>query len=108
MGGETTLIQRDPVTHVTLLSGEIWSEKLYWSLHVVTFSASATLDGFTITKGNANGEASPYNSGGGIYSPTISTVAVANCTFTDNTAAASGGAIYSFGSQPSHREAYLV
>jgi predicted outer membrane repeat protein len=95
-GVETYLIQRNPVTNPTILSGEIWAEKLYWSLHLVTLAGNATLDGFTVTKGNANGESSPHNVGAGIYCPVANKVlTLANCMITDNTSNSSGGAIYS-------------
>jgi predicted outer membrane repeat protein len=95
-GGETSSTQRNPETNITVLSGEIWTDKIYWSLHVVTLIGNATLDGFTVAKGNANGESSPYNLGAGIYSPAPNaTLALANCTFSDNTASSSGGAISS-------------
>lgn len=63
------------------------------SFHVVNgvgASASAVLDGFTITGGNANG-LPPYNGGGGMVggSPTV-----INCTFTQNWGDG-GGAILS-------------
>jgi predicted outer membrane repeat protein len=93
-GGETNLIQRNPVTNPTILSGEIWTEKIYWSLHVVTLAGSATLDGFTVTKGNANGEATPFNQGGGVFFSGSFSLSVNQCIFTTNTAR-SGGAIYS-------------
>ena len=43
-----------------VLSGEIWAEKIYWLLHVVTLAGNATLDGVNVTRGNANGETAPY------------------------------------------------
>ena len=99
-GGETDIAQRNPATNVTVLTGEIWAEKIYWSLHVVTLAGNATLDGVTVTKGNANGETTPYIYGAGIYSPSPGTLTVTNCTFTGNTAASSGGAIYASSSSP--------
>ncbi len=63
------------------------------SLHVVTGSstdASAVLDGFTITGGNANGAQYPDYFGGGMFnfygSPTV-----ARCIFTGNSANGNGG-----------------
>ena len=54
------------------------------SYHVVTGATGATLDGFTITAGNANG-GYPNNRGGGMYnngsSPTLT-----NVTFSGNSA----------------------
>jgi hypothetical protein len=94
------------------------------SSHVVTASgtdATAILDGFTITGGNADGEESYYN-GGGIYctegGPTLidcvlkrnsttgngggmycwqsSNLILINCRFTDNYASSEGGAIVTY------------
>jgi parallel beta-helix repeat protein/predicted outer membrane repeat protein len=94
-GGETALGQQDPETNLSLLSGEIWTEQIYWSLHVVTLGWSATLDGITVAKGNANGDTAPYNQGGGILvSGGNIALAINRCNFTTNSAA-SGGAIYS-------------
>ena len=70
------------------------------SYHVVTGSgtdATAILDGFTITGGNA--KSYPDNIGGGMYneygSPTIT-----NCTFTKNFANSEGGGMYNYESNP--------
>lgn len=95
VGGESERAQRNAAANVTVLSGEIWTEKLYWSLHVVTLAGSAIVDGFTVTQGNANGESAPHNQGGGIFSPNTGELKVLNCTFANNTAHSNGGAIYS-------------
>ena len=92
-GTETARDQRNSVTNVTILSGDIGaagnSDNTY---HVVTGTTGATLDGFTITAGNANG-VSPSNLGGGMYnyygSPTLT-----NVTFSGNSAASGGGGMY--------------
>ena len=57
------------------------------SFHVVTSrgtSETAILDGFTITAGNADGPY-PHSKGGGMYNSS-STLMVANCTFSRNSA----------------------
>ena len=91
-GAETSLDQRDWVTHVTVLSGDIntpgdMSDNIY---HVVNGSGSdgtAIMDGFTITAGNAEvGDAN----GGGMYNYYSSPV-VTNCTFSGNKAEHGGG-----------------
>jgi len=74
------------------------------SYHVVTGSgtgATAVLDGFTITGGNANAAALPNDSGGGMFnvagSPTVR-----NCKFIENCSGLNGdgGAMYNNGSSP--------
>jgi hypothetical protein len=67
-GTETARDQRDPAANVTILSGDlngdddnsnvIYNEptRADNSYHVVTGADNATLDGFTITAGNANGD----------------------------------------------------
>ncbi len=89
-GTETDLGQRNPATHVTILSGEIGaagnSDNSY---HVVTGANGATLDGFTITAGNANG-ISPYDYGGGLLHNS-GALTVSNCVFSGNGAVFGGG-----------------
>ena len=94
-GTETSRAQRDPSAHPTTLSGDIDRNGTLDngnSYHVVTGSgtdASAIMDGFTITAGNANASY-PYDRGGGMYnsngSPTLTDV-----TFSGNSAAYGGG-----------------
>ncbi len=97
-GTETDLGQRNVVTNVTVLSGDIGlpGDDADNSYHVVNsnnLDATAVLDGFTITGGRANGKTYPQNSGGGLLnqcgSPTI-----VNCRFVANWANWSGGAVY--------------
>ena len=79
-GTETILDERDPETNVTILSGDIDNNDSQTpiitdittatgnnenSYHVVSGSDGATLDGFTITAGNANSVDTPHNCGGG-------------------------------------------
>jgi hypothetical protein len=100
---------RDIEAYKTILSGDLNGDdepnsanNSDNSYHVVTGSgtnATAVLDGFTITAGNANGEAMlGYDSGGGIHndngSPTI-----INCTFSGNSAGY-GGAMMNYQSSP--------
>jgi hypothetical protein len=71
--------------------------------HVVTGSgtnSTATLDGFTITGGNAQG-GGDSNSGSGAGMLNVSgNPTVANCTFSNNAAGARGGAIADINSSP--------
>jgi hypothetical protein len=106
-GTETQLGQRDWVHHVTTLSGDIGTpdDSSDNSYHVVTSSfldASAILDGFTITAGNANGGSDPspaLSQGGGMYnlnsSPTLR-----NLDFFRNSAFYDGGGMYNYYSSP--------
>jgi uncharacterized repeat protein (TIGR02543 family) len=96
-GTETALTQRNPVTNVTTLSGDIGTSgnNSDNSYHVVTAYGitGAILDGFTISGGNANDTVAPNNKGGGMYnygsSPTVS-----NVTFSGNKAGMDGGGMY--------------
>ena len=93
-GAETARTQRNPATHVTILSGDTNGDDVgrnnnYENVyHVVTGATGATLDGFTITAGNADG--SPSDSGGGMYNLS-SNPALANVTFSGNLANYGGG-----------------
>ena len=96
---------RDPNLYETILSGDIDANDVgdlddpsrnENSYHVVTgdsVDATAVLDGFTITAGNADG--SSHNRGGGMYndycSPTIT-----NCTFSSNSSDEGGGMYNTF------------
>ncbi len=102
-GTETVLRQRDPAANITILSGDLaendessFTNNGENSYNVVTGSgvdATAILDGFTITAGNADGSVEPSNSGGGMYNNNGSPI-VRNCVFKWNTSLFSGGAMY--------------
>ncbi|AKE63695.1 Alkaline phosphatase [Microcystis aeruginosa NIES-2549] len=102
-GTETAVNQRNITTNVTILSGEIGVAGIADnSYHVVTGSSTnntAILDGFTITKGNANGTTGNQGTGGGMYvnngSPTVR-----NTVFIDNNATSGGGLYNEQGSNP--------
>jgi len=84
--------ERDTDLYESILTGVLSTKN---SLHVIIGSgtgASAVLDGFTITGGNAAG-----SSGGGMlnYSPPGSPTIV-NCLFTGNVTSNFGGAIYNW------------
>jgi hypothetical protein len=100
--GQANLTDRNsnPATNNTMLSGDINNDNALSgnSYHVVFnnengLTAAAVLDGFTVTGGNADGNSSPSNEGGGMYtsagSPTLS-----NCSFRANNAFFFGGGIY--------------
>jgi parallel beta-helix repeat protein len=98
-GTESLLEERAGLFDQTILTGDLlgddgpdFANNAENSYHVVTGSgtdASALLDGFTVTAGNADG-ASPHNLGGGMFSSNGSPT-VNNCTFTGNTAFQGGG-----------------
>ena len=97
-GGETARDQRDWETNVTILSGDIGTlgDNSDNSYHVVTGSgtdATAVLDGFTVTGGNANG-GYLNDRGGGMYNGEDSSPTLINCTFSDNSADKYGGGMY--------------
>ena len=60
------------------------------SYHVVMGTNHATLDGFTVTAGNANGSR-PHYFGGGMFNYYSSSPTVTNCTFISNSAIGGGG-----------------
>ena len=92
---------RDPQgdNNQTILSGEIDENSSLWSLNVVSganLNANTTLDGFRITKGNANGAGGTvYANGGGLWIKD-SEFKISNCVFTNNSANDDGGGIYSY------------
>lgn len=105
VGTETGLTQRDIVANATILSGDLlgddapnFANRVDNVYHVVRGTGvddSAVLDGFTIQGGNAAGGNTFNDKGGGIYieggAPRIR-----SCTFRDNKAVYSGGAMALF------------
>ena len=95
-----TEVTRDPQgdNNQTILSGEIDSNSSLWSLNVVSganLDANTTLDGFRITKGNANGASGTfYVNGGGAYLKD-SHLSLINLIFNNNSASGSGGGSFS-------------
>jgi hypothetical protein len=99
VGIETMRDQRDPVTNVTILSGDIgvpdiMADNSYHVLRQKSFGLPleyAELDGFTITYGNAN--ESPHMSGGGLnlFGTSNTRIKLKNIIFKDNSAAWNGG-----------------
>ncbi len=95
---ETTRGERDPDVYVTILSGEIGAAGISDnSYHVVKGTDGATLDGFTITAGNANG--TENEEGGGGLLNYFASPDVVNCIFAGN-AAERGGAICNHAGSP--------
>ena len=94
---------RDWETYITTLSGDIGTPNSNTdnSYHVVIgggTDASAVLDGFTISGGNANG-GSTNNYGGGMYNDTSSPT-LTNVIFSNNIADTGGGMSNWFSSSP--------
>ncbi len=104
---------RDPSTHETILSGDLdqndgseFAGNGGNAFHVLladATDASARLDGFTITGGNATSSARPTNendNGGGLHCSNGATLTISNCLFRGNFAFRSGGAAYLIEASP--------
>lgn len=111
-GTETSRTQRKWDVNETVLSGNIGApgEIADNSFHVVVAdgtNATAVLDGFTITGGNANGTTDERKRGGGMYndggSPTVK-----NCRFVSNRAEKDGGGIFTYNASPSVTDCTFV
>jgi len=90
--GDDTWAERGWPSNKIILSGDIGtpnsvSDNCY---HVVRGEDNAILDGFTITKGNANWGV-PDDRGGGMLSRNCTSPTVRNCFFVDNCAMWGGG-----------------
>ena len=125
-GTETYLHEANWALNVTVIDGSNGRGPGVAAYHVVKGADNATLDGFTITGGNANGGATARRRGGGMYndraSPTVTNCtflwnsaeqgrgggmyndsaspAVTNCTFTANSAYYEGGGMYNDSASP--------
>jgi predicted outer membrane repeat protein len=100
---EPTPDDRNVELYESVLSGDIGflADNSDNSYHVLyhpsgtNLNATALLDGFTITAGNASVHDSTGNScGGGMYNENLSSPTINNCTFTDNDAYWGGGGMY--------------
>ena len=98
-GSETACDQRNWTANVTTLCGDIGivDDNGDNSYHVVVGANNATLDGFTVTGGNANGATDDQRNGGGMYNNSSSPT-VTNCTFSGNVAVGGGGMCNKFSS----------
>jgi hypothetical protein len=105
-GTETARDQRNLVTNVTILSGDLNgddvgftnnSENVY---NVVTGATGATLDGFTITAGNANvaNVFDPNGNGGGMLNNSGSSPTLTNLIFSGNSTTYYGGGMLNWNS----------
>ncbi len=109
-GTESSLQQRDIAGNETILSGDLngndlggggFTENSYQVVDGNQTNASARLDGFTITGGNANHPNIMTDQvGGGIVFLDGSNPTIANCRVTGNRATFGGGACYMRASSP--------
>jgi hypothetical protein len=99
------LDDRDFTANETILNGEIGgsgiSDNCY---HVVMatggIDASAVLDGFTVTRGAANGSPPGHPSAGGGIHIDDAGPSIINCRFVDNTALWGGAMVVRYGDDP--------
>jgi uncharacterized repeat protein (TIGR02543 family) len=99
---------RDPSVHHTFCSGDLDGDEVLGSgdayhvfYHPTTLGLDATaiMDGFVLSGGNANGDGEHAN-GGGMYNSECSPTLI-DCTALDNRAKFSGGGLYLFKSTSS-------
>ncbi len=93
-GVETNRLDRNPKANRTVLSGDLGrvgsvSDNSY---HVITAAENCRIDGFIISRGNANSAAEHRLGGGLLIPPGAANVVAANCVFEKNNAEI-GGAI---------------
>ena len=109
-GNESSLNQRDWHTNKTILSGDIgtqgdMSDNVYHVVVATEKEGATTLDGFTITGGNANGNKSTQileksfnqSEGGGMSIYHTATLTVNNCIFRENSSSKDGAALHLYG-----------
>jgi hypothetical protein len=87
----------NPLQFTSILSGDIGtvgnnSDNTYHVVTAADVTTATTLDGFTITLGNANGSSTNAD-GGGLYASILGPTLV-DCTFLNNTASNDGGGAY--------------
>lgn len=98
-GSEVLRDERNWTANLTTLSGDLNGNDSGWtnigenSYHVVTGASGATLDGFTITGGNAS--TAPDDRGGGMLNTSVSPT-LANLVFTRNSASNTGGGMCNY------------
>ncbi len=95
--GNPVFADRDWAAHETILSGDIDTpgDNSDNSIHIITNSnldASAVLDGFTLSGGNANGPDFDTQEGAAITNFQASPI-INNCTFTNNFGTRNGAAV---------------
>ncbi|VGO15681.1 Arylsulfatase [Pontiella desulfatans] len=95
-GSETSEDQRNPAAHVTTLSGDLGADNSY---HVIVGANGATLDGFTITGGKADGAGQNLH-GAGLFCVDEISMTVNQCIFTGNHAH-EGAGVYAYNASSS-------
>jgi len=98
-GWETARAQRDWETNATILSGDIGtlgdnSDNSYHVIRGSDTNATAVLNGFTITGGNASGFFLYDQLGGGMCSYWNGSATLINVTFSGNSAQSGGGGMF--------------
>jgi hypothetical protein len=113
-GGESSVSERDWLTNVTVLSGDIGvvDDDSDNSYHVVVgswTSPAAVLDGFTVTRGNANHETVGdwRTKGGGMYNVGAD-LTIANVVISESYAELNGGGLCNDGSSPTLTEVVVA
>ena len=109
VGGETLLAQRNFGVNPTILSADlagndgsaIFTDNSFHVINGNGAAASAVVDGFFITGGNANGASTNQDRGGGLLLVTGSNATFRNCVVTTNRCTFGGGAGYINGAAPS-------
>ncbi|MBM3986931.1 MAG: right-handed parallel beta-helix repeat-containing protein [Planctomycetes bacterium] len=107
-GGEASVAERNPLLNVAILSGDlagndtslVFTDNSYHVLNGNSTNATAVIDGFTVTGGNANGAAND-DRGGGILCTVGAGPTVRRCLFLANRCTFGGGAGYLNSSSPS-------
>ena len=110
--GDLAFEDRDWEANRTILSGDLNGDDepgfendddnsyhVFYHPEGTNLDSTAILDGFTITAGNANGDSSLANTGGGMCNEFGSSPMLTNCTFEGNSARM-GGAVHNWNSQP--------
>jgi len=104
--GDAGWEDRDWASNVTMLSGDIGvagdagdnSYHVFYHPLELALDGSAILDGFTVSGGKADADW-PHYSGGGMFND-LSSPAVTNCTFANNSASQRGGGMHNFFASP--------
>jgi hypothetical protein len=96
-GQETSREQRDHLAHETVLDGRASFDQALRVFHVITAigTRDATVDGFTVTGGEALGMSQDLDDrGGGLLAYSAGNLGFRGCRFVGNTAQGCGGGAY--------------